>query len=189
MALKFRDLPNKGKYIVVTSRSELKADGEIAMMSLAKKNQILPVLNTTTGEKFSAYNGAVYPESGIYSYSYDFATDGGAVGNIVLNGPKLQGPIDIIDGYYDVTRAITSDGSAQISLGTSTSATTNLKAAAVLGTNGTAGRKILVPDFHVNGITNIVDISADGAPVMAVTVAALTAGAFELFLVTRPRVN
>ena len=82
----------------------------------------------------------------------------------------MQGPIDIIDGYYDVTTAFTSDGSAQISLGTSTSATTNLKSAAVLATNGTSGRKILVPDFHVNGITNIVDISADGAPVLAVTV-------------------
>lgn len=189
MALKLRDLPNKGKFLIVTNRSELKADGEIALLSKAKKEQILPILNETTGEMFYAKDGDIFPASNIYSYSYDFATDGGAVGNIVLNGPKLQGPIDIIDGYYDVTTAFTSDGSAQISIGTSTSATTNIKSAAVLGTNGTTGRKLITPDFHANGITNVVDLSADGAPVLAVTVADLTAGALELFLVARPRVN
>jgi hypothetical protein len=69
---------------------------------------------------------------------------------------------------------LTSAGAAQISWGTSSSATTNLLAAAVLGTNGTANGHQGIPDTAT--VADWVKITAEGAPVMAITVAALTAG-------------
>lgn len=196
MVTRFIDLPNKGKAIGVSKLSELKSDSIEMLQLLSKDNQGGLIIDESTGKAYTfvTTTGAtrslkVVPVDGVYMYTYDFATNGGAVGAIELDGPELVGPVDVIDGYYDVTTAFTSGGAAQISLGTSASATTNLKGAAVLGTNGTAGRKILVPDFHANGITNIVDVSADGQPVINVTVADLTAGALELFLITKQRLN
>lgn len=188
MTLKLRDLPNKGKFLVVTNDSELAGDGEIALLSKAKSNQIFPILNETTGEMYYAKEGAIYPSSGVYRYVYDVDTDGGATGVKTLRGPKLNANIDVIDGYYDVTTAFVGVG-ASFSLGTSSTAKVNLKASAVIGTNGTSGRKVIIPDFHANGITNILKLTASTAPIIEVTGAAVTEGALELFLITKPRVS
>lgn len=194
MAFNFKNLPNE-KVITITNLSELKADSTAMLQLQAKDNQAGLIINETTGQAYTfnkAFNATgtfkLVPTDGIYHYRFDFSTLGSAVGVIELDGPKLPANVDIIDGYFDVTTPFTSDGAAQFSLGTNSSTTTNLKTAAVLGTNGTSGRKVIVPDWGANGVTNIIDISTATQPVIEITVADLTDGVLELFLVCRQRV-
>lgn len=115
-----------------------------------------------------------------FVYYYDFATDGGAVGNVTLRGAPLPVGFRVVNAIWEPTTAFTSGGSAQISLGTSSGAATNLLGAAVLGTNGTTGPKQGVPDWAT--VADSVKVSVESQPVLAVSVAALTAGAGVLVL-------
>lgn len=189
----FKDLVNNGKIITITNRSELEPTGTVYLQLQSKDNQAGIVLNETTNELFIANKalGGTFrftPINGIYSYTYDFAVQGGAISEIELDGLPLPASCDVIDGYYDVITAFDSaTDSATFSLGTSSTLDTNLKADAAIGTNGTTGRKIIIPDWHVNGVTNIIDISATSKPVIKITTEAVTAGKLELFLFTIPR--
>ena len=188
----FKDLVNNGKIITITNRSELISTGTVYLQLQSKDNQAGIVLNETTNELFVANKalGGTYrftPINGVYSYTYDFATHGGAVSEIELDGPPLPASCDVIDGYYDVITEFDGGIGSTFSLGTSATNDTDLKADAVLATNGSTGRKILTPDYHVNGITNIIDISATAKPVIKITTTAVTAGKLELFLFTIPR--
>lgn len=196
MAFLFKNLPNE-KVITITNLSELKADSQAMLQLQSKDNQAGLIINETTGQAYTfnkIFNSTgtfkLVPTDGIYHYRYDFSTLGGAIGTIELDGPKLPASVDIIDGYYDPTTPFASDGAAEFSLGTGASggALVNLKAAAVLGTNGTTGRKVIIPDWGANGVTNIIDISTATQPTITITVADLTAGVLELFLVVRQRV-
>jgi hypothetical protein len=108
-------------------------------------------------------------------YYYDFGTQGGAVSNVVLKGPVIPAGYVIEDAAWHPTTAFTSGGSAQISLGTATGTPANILAAAVLGTNGTTGKKACIPDFATAG--DAILVSTATLPVIGITVAALTAGA------------
>lgn len=113
-------------------------------------------------------------------YYYNFATDGGATGNITLRGPVLPATAVICGGRYYVTSAVLGGGSAEFSIGTAASvSTTNLVASAVLGTNGTAGKHAIIP--VMTSATDIA-LTINSSPVMAVSVAALTAGSYKLVL-------
>lgn len=136
--------------------------------------EIATVLNTNNNSLAVTHGGITQTFLPAFQYFYDFATDGGAVGNIVLRGPKLPANFRILNAVWSPTTVFTSGGAAQISLGTSTSAATNLLGAAVLGTNGTAGPKQGIPDFATVG--DSVKVTVESAPVLAITVAALTAG-------------
>ena len=109
-------------------------------------------------------------------YEYDFAVDGGAVGDITLRGEGLPEGAIVTDGKIHVLTAITSGGSA-------TAALKIESAADVL----TATAKT---SFTLNAILDIVPVrtaatairvtAAGNKPVMTVAVAALTAGKFIL---------
>jgi hypothetical protein len=142
-----------------------------------------------TATNFDSLNNTIQVSDGTsftstltaFEYSYSFARDGGASGAIALKGPALPVGFRIMQGYWTPRTAITSGGSAQISIGTSSSATTNLLAAAVLGTNGTVGPKATVPVFATPA--NSVRVTAESQPVMNVTVDTLTGGEAKLVLI------
>ena len=192
MTVNFLDLPNGGKLITVTSRAELKASDLNILALKSKDTQGSLILNLTTGEAYtycvnSSGNLQLVPTDGVYKYTYDFSVHGGAVSTIELAGPKLVAPVDICDGYYDVTTEFTGGVGCTFSLGTASGSATNIKADNVLATNGTSGRKVIVPDFHVNGITNIIDVSTSAQPVIKITTTDVTAGVLELFLFAKQR--
>jgi len=148
--------------------------GSTDSLSAANSDALITTFDTVNKTVSVAYSGTTVTLATKYLYTYDFATDGGAVGNITLKGPALPANFVITNAVFYVGTAITSAGSAQISWGTSSSATTNLLGAAVLGTNGTAGGHQGVPDAAT--VADWVKTTAESAPVMAITVAALTAG-------------
>jgi hypothetical protein len=49
-------------------------------------------------------------------YEYDFAKEGGAIGDITLRGDSIPKNATILGGYVDVETALTSGGSATIAL-------------------------------------------------------------------------
>lgn len=142
--------------------------------------EIATVLNTNNSSLAISHAGVTTSFLPAFQYFYDFATDGGAVGEFVLRGPKLPANFVIMNAIWEPTTAFTSGGSAQISLGTATASATNLVGAAILGTNGTTGRKQGVPDWATVG--DSVKVTVESAPLLKVTVAALTAGAGTLVL-------
>ena len=179
MTTNFIDMPNK-KLVGVTKRSELEAaPANILTQLKSKDNQAAIVINKTTGEAFISRAGQMNSLSNTYSYTYDFAVQGGAVGAIELDGPPITAPCDIHNGYVKVTTTVTSGGSATLAFGTSASAATNLETATAIGTIGTVGKKALAVD---GALANSITLSATGQPVMTVGTAALTAGKLELIL-------
>jgi hypothetical protein len=149
-------------------------DGGSVQDLVSGGTEIATVLNTNNNSLAVSHAGITQTYLPAFQYFYDFAVDGGAVGNIVLRGPKLPANFRITHTIWEPTTLFTSGGSAQISLGTSTAAATNLVGAAVLGTNGTASPKVGVPIWGTIGSS--VKVTAESAPVLAVSVAALTAG-------------
>lgn len=155
-------------------------DGGSVQDLVSGGTEIATVLNTKNNSLAVSHAGITQTFLPAFQYFYDFATDGGAVGNIVLRGPKLPANFVIMNAIWEPTTAFTSGGSAQISLGTGTATATNLVGAAVLGTNGTTGRKQGIPDWATVG--DSVKVTAESTPVLAVSVVALTAGAGTLVL-------
>lgn len=149
----------------------------------ATANYLLASTNSNSGSLVVTVNTRTglhqYSVTRSCEYAYDFATDGGAVGNITLRGPQLPSTARVFGGFWEPTAAFTSGGAAQISLGTATGTPANLLAAAVLGTNGTTGIKAIIPVFTA---ATTVSLAAAASPVIGVTVAALTAGTGKLTL-------
>ncbi len=113
-------------------------------------------------------------------FGYDFAKDGGALGDITLRGGSLPSGAVVNNSVVDVQTALTSGGAATVAMKLKDAA--DVKAAAVL-TSYTAGVKAGVP----NGVaTNAIKTTASGGVVMSIAVAALTAGkmvvALEYFI-------
>lgn len=143
-------------------------------------NVIATTLNTNNNSLNVTHAGITQSFLPAFQYFYDFATDGGAVGNIVLRGPLLPANFRITEAIWSPTTAFTSGGSAQISLGTVAATPANIVAAAVLGTNGTVGPKAGIPDWATKG--DSIKVTVASAPVIGITVAALTAGRGTLVL-------
>jgi hypothetical protein len=111
--------------------------------------------------------------------TYDFAVDGGAVGNINLLGSAgIPSGAVAIEAFVDVTTALTSGGAATAAL--SLEAAGDLLAAAVISGApfSTTGRKNLLAQ---SGATSVKTTAARDI-VLAVAVAALTAGKFTVYL-------
>jgi hypothetical protein len=110
---------------------------------------------------------------------YDFAMDGGVVGDIVLRGSVLPAGAVITNGYMDVETAVASGGAATLALKLVTAA--DLMPAMEKG------------NFPVNalfdlGLGGIGPIESYKTPTLTVGTAALTAGKFTLaleYIITR----
>ena len=103
-------------------------------------------------------------------FEYDFAKDGGAVGDITLRGPSLPAGAVIDKNLIQVKTAFTSGGSATVAL-TLKTAGDMYAAGAISGL--TAGVKAGVADGTAS---NAIVLTANTTPVLTVAVAALTAG-------------
>lgn len=109
-------------------------------------------------------------------YKYNFAVEGGAVGAITLRGPVIPANFVITEVQYYVNTAITSGGSATVSIGAASAA--DILAATAIGTMGTTGSKATIP-IQATVATHVL-ISTAVTPTITVAVAALTAGAFTM---------
>jgi len=94
-------------------------DGSSTLTVLAESGDIIGTIFDTLNKKVSfSTGGTTVPLAPQYEYAYDFATDGGAIGAIVLRGAKLPANFVVEDARWNPTVAFTSGGAAQISLGT-----------------------------------------------------------------------
>lgn len=111
---------------------------------------------------------------------YDFAVDGGAVGDIDLTAETVVPKNAVImGGFVEVDTAVTSGGAATLAIKVE-SAGDIVAAAAVSGAPwSTTGRKSVVPVF--TGATTVKTTAARKI-VATVATAALTAGALDLVL-------
>lgn len=111
---------------------------------------------------------------------YDFAVDGGAVGDIDLTlGAVIPTNAIILGGFVEVDTAVTSGGSATVAVKTE-GAGDIVAAAAVSGAPwSTTGRKSVVPVF--TGATTVKTTAARKIQATVAT-AALTAGVFDVVL-------
>lgn len=111
---------------------------------------------------------------------YDFAVDGGAVGDIDLtNNAVVPKGAYIVGGFVEVDTAPTSGGSGTLAIKVE-GAGDIVAAAAVSGAPwSTTGRKDVVPDFTG---TAVVKTAADRKIVATVATAALTAGVVDVVL-------
>jgi hypothetical protein len=107
---------------------------------------------------------------------YDFAVDGGAVGDITLRGDTIPSGAVLLDAYVKVTTALTSGGSATVALKVEGAADVN-NADAIDGAPwSTTGAKRA--DFGAT--TAPVTTTAARSIKATVGTAALTAGAFTV---------
>lgn len=106
---------------------------------------------------------------------YDFAANGGAVGDIVLSSQLPPGAV-ILTGFVDVLTAPTSGGAATVALKVEGAA--DILAATAIGSL-TLGRKSIIP----NGAgVNAVKTTVARNITVTVATAALTAGRFVVSL-------
>lgn len=115
-------------------------------------------------------------------FTYNFATDGGAIGLITpTNSPTLPIGAIILGGVIDILTTLTSTGAATIALGTSAgSSATALKGATAVAT-WAAG--VTVPVVPVFTAATYVKLTAAGRLTMTVADVALTAGKFNVTVV------
>lgn len=105
-------------------------------------------------------------------YEYDFAVEGGAVGDITLRGPGLPAGAIITDGKIHVITAVTSGGAATAALKIE-SAEDVLAATA----KATLAINAILDVVPVRTAATSIRVTANGKkPVMTVATAALTAG-------------
>lgn len=111
---------------------------------------------------------------------YDFAVHGGAVGTIPLRVSLPTGAI-VLNAFLRVRTALTSGGSAEVALGIQGAADL-VAAAAISGAPwSSTGIKLCIPDFATVADQFIVATTPKEITA-TVTVAALTAGVFDVFV-------
>lgn len=128
------------------------------------------------------YTGG-FPNPGVRTIRarYDFAVDGGAVGDIDLTKvASVPANAVILGGFVEVDTAPTSGGSATIAV--KVEGAGDMVAAAAIGGApwSTAGRKSIIPAF--TGAT-AVKTTAVRKVQATIATAALTAGAFDVVIV------
>jgi hypothetical protein len=117
---------------------------------------------------------------GVAKFTYDFDSQGGASGDIVLQGTPLPKNAIIWDGVVDVITVPESGGSATIAVTTAQSANDLITAAAISGSPwSTTGLKALVP---VGDAAHGIKMTADRAPKIVIGTADLTKGKLNLFI-------
>lgn len=109
---------------------------------------------------------------------YDFAVDGGAVGDITLRGQQVPSGAIITDVLIRVTTALTSGGAATVALKSEGAA--DLNAADVI--SGAPWSTTGAKRGDLDADTAPVLTTADRAIKATVAVAALTAGKFSVFV-------
>lgn len=111
---------------------------------------------------------------------YDFAVDGGAVGDIDLTKTAaIPANAVIMGGFVEVDTALTSGGSATVAIKVE-AANDIVNAAAISGAPwSSTGRKSVIPVF--TGATTVKTTAARKV-VATVATAALTAGVFDVVL-------
>jgi hypothetical protein len=111
---------------------------------------------------------------------YDFAVDGGAIGNITLRGDSVPSGAIIVDSFINVTTAVTTAASGTVAL--KVEGTGDLRAAAVpSGTtvlSATAAIRALA-----TGASAPIKTTADRPVIATVATGAITAGKFSVTLV------
>jgi hypothetical protein len=115
---------------------------------------------------------------------YDFAVDGGAIGDIDLTRvASVPANAVVVGGFLEVDTVPTSGGAATIAIKVEGAADT-VAAAAISGAPwSTTGRKSVIPVF--TGATSLKTTAARKVQA-TVAVAALTAGAFDVVLAYVP---
>jgi len=109
---------------------------------------------------------------------YDFATDGGAVGDITLRGGSIPSGAIIVDALLHVDTVLTSGGAATVAVKTEGAADINAADAISGAPWSTAGAKRA--DFTAT--TAPIKTTAARSIVASVATAALTAGKFKVFV-------
>lgn len=109
---------------------------------------------------------------------YDFAVDGGAVGDIALRGDKIPSGAVIVDALINVDTVLTSGGAATVAIKTEGAADINAADAIDGAPWSTAGAKRA--DFTAT--TAVVKTTAQRTPTATVGTAALTAGKFTVVI-------
>lgn len=102
---------------------------------------------------------------------YDFAKEGGAIGDITLRGANIPNGAIVTSGVIHVLTALTSGGSATIAI--RVNGTADMRAATAVATYSLNALLDTVPD---GAATNMVRLTANRDIVATVAVAALTAG-------------
>lgn len=109
---------------------------------------------------------------------YDFATDGGAVGDITLRGDTIPSGAIITDALIHVDTAVTSGGAATVAIKTESAADINAADAVSGAPWSTTGAKR--GDFTAT--TAPIKTTAARSIVATVATAALTAGKFSVLV-------
>lgn len=118
-----------------------------------------------------------------YKFVYDFAVQGGAIGDLALTAPDGQLPANFViqSAWLDVLTAFTGAANAELALSTGVGAGDLVASAVVTGAPwSTTGRKVTIPLFATIS-TWIKTVTAED-PVAVASVGAITAGKFNLFL-------
>lgn len=118
-----------------------------------------------------------------FMFTYDFATLGGAVGSITLTQHDGPLPDDFIiqNAFIDVITPLASGGAATGALTTGQSAGDLVAATVVAGAPwSTTGQKITIP--LLGTIATWIKTTDERDPTLVIATAALTAGAFNVFL-------
>jgi len=110
-------------------------------------------------------------------WEYDFAKDGGAVGDIALRGGKIPAGAIVNNGTIDVEIGCTSGGSATLALALVSAA--DIKAATAVATFSLAAILATVP---VGTAATSVRTTAYSGLTLSIGVAALTAGKLNIAL-------
>mgnify|MGYP001570609150 CR=1 FL=1 len=124
--------------------------------------------------------GDVHGVKRSFRFDYDFAKDGGAVSTILLRGTeKLPNNFVITTAMIDLAVALSTGGSVQVAL--QAEAAGDLRAAAIPATGGlnATGVKALIP---VGTAATVVKTTVPRTPALVVSVAALTAGRFSVYV-------
>lgn len=154
--------------------------GSLSADSLSVENEILVGFRTATKDFYIAKDGIAAKLLNYAQFEYNTALSGIglAVGTVELYGTPIPAASVILPGYFVVQTAFTSGTSAAtIALGTkkksdgSNISTTSVLAAAVVGTNGTAGNHATLSTSLLSTTDSDITLSA------TVAVEALTAGA------------
>ena len=149
-------------------------------VSEALPEYVVGGVNTATGDIYEANNGEVAVLSKKLKLSYDFATDGGAIGDVTLRGGALPKNAVVTGGYIYNHTAMTSGGSATVAINIPTDDAAGLKAATAYGTIGAAGAVALIQTGAAANFSEIT--TAEREITISIATAALTAGAFTLVL-------
>lgn len=140
-----------------------------------EKEESMPVIEGT--RKFEAA-GLGIGQPKIAVGLYDFATDGGAVGDITLRGGSIPSGAIIIDALLHVDTAPTSAGAATVAVKTEGAADINAADAITGAPWSTTGAK----RADLTATTAPVKTTAARSIVATVGTAALTAGRFKVYV-------